>query len=270
MTPPMTISPKASVSTKARLGKDVKIGDFCIVGPRVTLGDGVKLHPHAMVVGHTAIAAGCEIFPFASIGNEPQDLKYKGEDSEVIIGKNNKIREYVSIHPGTAHHRLKTVVGDNCLIMAGTHIAHDCLLGDNVILVNNTLLAGHVEIGDYAILGGDVAARQYVRIGKHAMIDGRVSLTKDVIPYSRISGRAVAGLNGVNVVGLKRHGFTREVIHSLSECYKVLFNKELIMEERLESVRAEFNGITEIEEVVQFIESSQRAIGICGPEGDGK
>ncbi len=259
----------AIVSPKAKLGRGVTVGPYAMVGEKVSLADGVKIHSHAVVVGNSELKENVEIFPFASIGTAPQDLKYKGEDSRVIIGENSKIREYVSIHPGTAQGRLETIVGKDCLIMAGSHIAHDCVLGEGVIIVNATLLAGHVRIDKYSVLGGDCAVRQYVRIGRNAMIDARSGVTKSVIPYARVSngGNHYSFLNGVNVVGLKRRNFPRKVIHSLSDAYKALFDDtvEMLMEERLESVKAEFSDIAEVMEVVEFIASASRSLGICRP-----
>ena len=263
----MAIHETAIVSPKARLGREVEIGAYSVVGDGVRLADGVKLHSHTVVVGNTELGERVEIFPFAAIGNVPQDTKYKGEESKTEIGSGTKIREYVSIHPGTAQDKLETIIGKNCLIMAGSHIAHDCVLGNNVIIVNDTLLAGHVVVGDHAVLGGDCAVRQYVRIGRYAMVDARSAVSKSIIPYARISGRDHPFLNGVNVVGLKRHNFPREVIHSLSDAFKALFDLsgELLMEERLESVKAEFADIAEVLEVVEFIASASRSLGICRP-----
>lgn len=257
----------AIISPKAKLGEGVEVGPYSVVGDEVTLADKVKLHSHVVAVGNTELGEGVEVFPFAAIGNVPQDLKYKGEKSIIKIGSGSKIREYVSVHPGTAQDKLRTVIGKNCLIMAGSHIAHDCNLGDNVIIVNDTLLAGHVTIDDYAVLGGDCVIRQHVHIGRCTMIDARSAVTKSIIPFARVSGREHAFLNGVNVVGLRRRNFSNEVIHSLSKAFKVLFDEEgdLLMEERLESVKAEFADIAEVLEVVDFVNSVSRSLGICGP-----
>ena len=183
-----SIHPSAIIDPAATIGESVHVGPFCVIGPDVSLGEGVKLHSHVVVEGRTHIGKGGEIFPFASIGHAPQDLKYKGEPSRLEIGDNCRIREHVTMNPGTEGGGMLTKVGDNCLFMASSHVAHDCKVGNNVIMANNATLAGHVEVGDFAIIGGLAAVQQFVRIGPHAMIGGMSGIVNDVIPYGMVAG----------------------------------------------------------------------------------
>jgi UDP-N-acetylglucosamine acyltransferase len=195
----------AIVSSKATIGKDVQIGPFCVIGADVVLGDGVVLRSHVVVEGRTRVGPGTEIFPFASIGHCPQDLKYAGEPSELVIGANNTIREYVTMNPGTTGGGMVTTVGDGGLFMVGVHVAHDCRIGDRVIMANNATLAGHVIIEDDAIIGGLAAVHQYVRIGRRAMVGGMSGVEHDVIPFGLVMGDR-ATLNGLNVIGRRPVG----------------------------------------------------------------
>jgi len=202
------IHPTAIIAPGARLADDVAIGPYCVVGEHVSLGSGVSLLAHVVIEGRTTIGAGTRIFPFASIGFEPQDLKYRGEESSLEIGSNNTIREYVTMNPGTAGGGMVTRVGNNSLFMVGVHIAHDCQVGDGVVMANNATLAGHVVIEDHAILGGLSAVHQFCRIGRHAMVGGLSAVVRDVIPYGQATGDR-ARLSGVNIVGMQRSGFSR-------------------------------------------------------------
>src|SRR5215469_15415020 len=216
------IHPTAVVAPAARLAENVVIGPYCVVGENVTLGPRITLRSHAVVDGRTTIGEGTRLFPFASIGLEPQDLKYRGEKSELIIGRNNTIREYVTMNPGTEGGGMVTRVGDNCLFMAGAHVAHDCQIGNHVILVNHATLGGHVIIEDYAVLGGLSAVHQFVRIGRHAMIGGMSGVERDVIPYGQVMGER-ARLTGLNIIGMQRRGFSRDDINGLRNAYAYLF-----------------------------------------------
>lgn len=254
----------AIVDPAAIIGKDVKIGPYCVVGAQVKLGDGIKLHSHIVIDGDTEIGAGTEIFPFASIGTSPQDLKFSGEKSKLVIGKNNKIREYVTMNPGTEGGGLLTKVGDNCLFMMSAHVAHDCMIGDHVILVNNATLAGHVHIGDFAIIGGLSAVHQFVRIGAHAMIGGMSGVENDVIPFGSVMGER-ANLSGLNIVGLKRRGFSRDDIHTLRNAYRMLFANEGTLGERVDDVAEMFGTNDVVADILSFIkEASSR--GLTQPE----
>lgn len=257
------IHPSAVVDAKARLAEGVTIGPFCLVGPDVELDQGVELVAHVVVGGRTRIGPNTRIFPFASIGLQPQDLKYKGEPSELIVGANNQIREHVTMNPGTEGGGMITRVGDNCLFMMSSHVAHDCVVGDNVILANNATLAGHVHVGEFSVLGGLCAVHQFVRIGRHAMIGGMSGVENDIIPYGAVMGNR-AYLSGLNLIGLKRRGFSRDDIHSLRNAYRVLFSQEGTIAERLEDVANLFKDVACVMEIVDFVRAdSSRAI--CQP-----
>jgi UDP-N-acetylglucosamine acyltransferase len=258
------IHPSAVVEAKAILADDVAIGPFCLVGAGVRLDAGVRLHSHAVVVGNTSVGARTEIFPFASIGHAPQDLKYKGEPSRLEIGTDNRIREYVTMNPGTEGGGMLTKVGNGCLFMASAHVAHDCLVGDQVILANNATLAGHVQVGDFVIIGGLSAVQQFVRIGAHAMIGGMSGVASDVIPYGIVFG-ARASLSGLNLVGLRRRGFPREEIDALRHAYDLLFRPEGTLAARVRQVEAQFGTADTVRNVIAFIEA-ENAHGILTPK----
>jgi UDP-N-acetylglucosamine acyltransferase len=262
-----TIHPTAIVEPGAQLAETVKIGPYCVVGADVTLDDGVELVSHAAVAGHTRIGARTRVFPFASLGHPPQDLKYKGERTSLEIGANNVIREHVTMNPGTVGGGGVTRIGGNGLFMVGVHIAHDCKVGSNVIMANNATLGGHVDVGDFAFLGGLCAVHQFVRIGAHAMIGGMSGVEADVIPFGLVMGDR-ARLSGLNIVGLKRRGFSREDIHSLRTAYRLLFAQEGTMSERLDDVAALYKDTKAVMDMVAFIRSDS-ARSICQPKHDG-
>jgi UDP-N-acetylglucosamine acyltransferase len=256
----------AIVERGAELGEGVSIGPYCIVGPDVRLGANVSLMSHVVIAGRTQIGDATRIYPFASIGQPPQDLKYAGEPSELIIGRSNIIREYVTMNPGTEGGGMVTRVGSNCLFMVGAHVAHDCKVGDHVILANNAAIAGHVRVGDHAILGGLCAVHQFVRIGRHAMIGGMTGVDQDVIPYASVMGDR-ARLSGLNIVGLKRRKFSRDQIHNLRTAYRLLFAEEGTMGERVLDVSAMYKDDPAVMEIVEFINvDSNRSI--CQPKGE--
>jgi UDP-N-acetylglucosamine acyltransferase len=260
------IHPTAIVDDAAVLGEGVRIGPFCTVSAEAKLGDGVVLDSHVVVAGRTTIGPNNRIYPFAAIGTPPQDTKYAGEPSELILGANNVIREHVTMNPGTSGGGMVTRVGNNCLFMVGAHLAHDCQVGDHVILVNNVILGGHVEVQDHAILGGMSAVHQFVRIGRHAMIGGKSAIESDVIPYGSVLGNR-AYLSGLNIIGLKRRGFSRDEIHGLRAAYRLLFAQEGTMHERLVDVAAMFADHEQVMEIVAFIQAdSSRAL--CQPKLD--
>ena len=259
-----TIHPTAIVDPAATLGDGVSIGPYCVVGPDVSLGAGVRLHSHVVVDGRTEIGDGTEIYPFASIGTQPQDLKYNGEPSRLIIGKKNRIREHVTMNPGTEGGGMETRVGDNGLFMVGVHVAHDCIVGNNVIMANNATLAGHVVVEDFAIIGGLSAVHQFVRIGKHAMVGGMSGVENDVIPYGSVMGDR-ARLSGLNVVGLKRRGFSKDDVHVLRRAYRMLFADEGTMSERVQDVAKLFDANSGVMEIVEFMSGSSSR-GITQPK----
>lgn len=258
------IHPAAVVAEGAKIGARTQIGAFCQIDGDVEIGDDCVLHSHVVVTGRTRIAAQTEIYPFAVIGHAPQDLKYDGEPSELFIGARCRIREHVTMNPGTRGGGMITSVGDDCLIMAGAHVAHDCRVGHHVILVNHATLGGHVHIGDHAIIGGLAAVHQFVRIGAHAMIGGMSGVESDVIPFGTVMGER-AHLAGLNLVGLKRRGFARESIHELQKAYRLLFGDEGTFQERVTDVEGEFGGSELVREVLGFLRAnSDRAI--CQPK----
>lgn len=250
------IHPTAIVDSGAKIGEGVVIGPYCVIGPDVTLGDKVELKAHVCVDGITTIGNGTAVWPFASLGHAPQDLKYKGERSELIIGKNNKIREHVTMNPGTESDKMKTVVGDNCLFMMASHVAHDCIVGNNVILANNATLAGHVEVGDCAIIGGLAAIHQFVRIGPFAMIGGMSGVEYDVIPYGLVKGER-AHLAGLNYVGLERRGFTKAQVQTLMKAFKKLFDDGGTLLERIEKVADDYQSEQVVMKMIDFIRAKE-------------
>ena len=257
------VHPSAVVAPGAQIGEGSTIGPFCVIGPDVVLGPNAVLRSHVALDGRTTIGANVKIFPFASVGAAPQDLKYAGEPSRLEIGDDVTIREHVTINPGTEGGGLLTKIGDRCLIMIGAHIAHDCLLGNNVVVVNNVLLGGHVIVEDFVIIGGGAAVHQFVRIGRHAMIGGLSGVENDVIPYGLVMGDR-ARLNGLNLVGLRRRGFDRQEVQDLRAAYRLLFAAEGAMSERVEDVRRRFADRTSVGDVLAFIDAdSSRAI--CQP-----
>lgn len=259
------IHPTAIVTPGARLADDVVIGPYCVVGEHVALAAGVSLKSHVVIDGRTTIGEGTRIFPFASIGLEPQDLKYDGEPSSLEIGRHNTIREHVTINPGTAGGGMVTRVGDDCLLMVGAHVAHDCQIGNQVIMANNATLAGHVVVEDCALLGGLCAVHQFVRIGRHAMIGGMSGVERDVIPYGQVMGDR-ARLYGLNIIGMQRRGFTRDDIQGLRSAYNCLFAEAGTLSERVDEVAKRFAGIGPVDDLIAFIRAdSSRAI--CQPKG---
>jgi UDP-N-acetylglucosamine acyltransferase len=257
------IHPSAIVEAGAELGEGVTIGPFCHVGPDAKLGDGVMLISHAIVAGRTTIGARTRIFPFASIGHAPQDLKYRGEPSTLTVGEDCILREGVTINPGTQGGGLATTIGSRCAFLANSHVGHDCHVGENVILSNNVMLAGHVSVGDFAILGGGSAVIQFARVGAHAFVGGLAGLENDLIPYGMALGNR-ASLAGLNIVGLRRRGFSREAVHDLRRAYRLLFAPEGTLKERVEDVAAEFSARPEVHHILDFIrDGGDRAI--CTP-----
>ncbi len=257
------IHPAAVVEPGAELGEDVVIGPFCHVGAEVRLHPGVRLHSHVVLAGHTEIGAETEIFPFASLGHRPQDLKYRGEPSRLIIGARNVIREHVTMNPGTEGGGMETRVGSGGLFMMGSHIAHDCVVGDGVIMANNATLAGHVTVGDRAVLGGLAAVHQHVRIGRQAMIGGLAGVEQDVIPFGLVMGER-AHLAGLNLVGLERSGIDREEINRLRRFFRALFRGEGTFAHRLAGLRAEATTSPLVETLLDFIDA-QGTRGLCLP-----
>jgi len=259
------IHPTAIVAPGATLAEDVSIGPYCVVGEEVVLGAGVTLIAHIVVDGRTTIGEKTRIFPFASIGLEPQDLKYRGEKSRLVIGRHNTIREHVTMNPGTEGGGMVTRVGDHGLFMVGAHVAHDCQIGDHVIMANNATLAGHVVVEDYALLGGLSGVHKFVRIGQHAMIGGMSGVERDVIPYGQVMGDR-ARLSGLNIIGMQRRGFSREDIQTLRSAYQFLFSADGTFNDRVTEMAERFGGVAPVDDIIAFIRAdSTRAI--CQPKG---
>ncbi|MCC7251853.1 acyl-ACP--UDP-N-acetylglucosamine O-acyltransferase [Hyphomicrobium sp.] len=258
------VHPTAIVEDGAKLGDGVSVGPFSVVGPEVVLGDGVELASHVVVTGRTAVGQRTRIFPFASIGHQPQDLKYKGEPSTLEIGSDCLIREGVTMNPGTAGGGMKTVVGNSCAFLANSHVGHDCHVGNNVILSNNVMLAGHVEVGDFAILGGGAAVIQFARVGAHAFLGGMSGLEQDLIPYGMALGNR-AYLSGLNIIGLQRRDFSRSQIHDLRRAYRLLFAQEGTLLERVADVAEEFKDHPTVMEIVAFIKAGGKR-SMCTPK----
>ncbi len=257
------IHPSAVIDPKAKIGRDVRIGPFCMIGPDVELGDGSHLISHVALAGKTKIGARTRIFPFASGGHEPQDLKFHGEDSQLVIGDDCLIREGVTINPGTEGGGLITSIGNKCTFLANSHVAHDCRIGNHVIFSNNVMLAGHCHVDDYAIIGGGAAVHQFCRVGAHAFVGGLSGVENDLIPYGIAIGNR-ARLAGLNIVGLKRRGFDRDAIHDIRRAYRLLFANEGTLQERVEDVALEFASHPLVHEILDFIrEGGNRSI--CTP-----
>jgi UDP-N-acetylglucosamine acyltransferase len=257
------IHPSAIVEDGARIGDGAIVGPFSHVGAHAAIGESCHLISHVVVAGRTTIGARTRIFPFASLGHEPQDLKFKGEVSTLTIGADCLIREGVTMNPGTAGGGLVTSVGDRCAFLANSHVGHDCVVGNNVIFSNNVMLAGHCTVGDFAIIGGGAAVIQFARVGAHAFLGGMSGLENDLIPYGMALGNR-AYLSGLNIIGLQRRGFPREEIHSLRRAYRLLFADEGTLGERVTDVAAEFAGHPAVEEIVAFIRAGGKR-SVCTP-----
>jgi len=257
------IDRSALIDSSAEIGQGCSIGAFSVIGPGVKLGDRVRIHTHVVVTGRTTVGAETEIFPFASIGHQPQDLKYKGEPSTLVVGANCIIREGVTMNPGTEGGGMQTVVGDRCAFLANSHVGHDCKVGNNVIFSNNVMLAGHASVGDYAIIGGGAAVIQFARVGPHSFLGGMSGLENDLIPYGMALGNR-AHLSGLNIVGLQRRGFSRSDIHSLRRAYRLLFADEGTLMERVEDVSTEFKDHPIVIEILDFIRAGGKR-SLCTP-----
>ncbi len=247
-----TIHPTAVIAAGAEIAHGVKIGPFCTVGPKVVLEADVELVSHVAIDGRTRVGAGAKLFPFCTVGLAPQDLKYKGEDTETVIGPRTQIREHASIHRGTVTGTGVTKIGADCLLMATVHVAHDCDIGDNVIISNNVALGGHVEIGPRAIIGGNAALLQFVRVGTGAMVGGLTGVTRDVIPYARVFGTR-AELLGLNLIGLRRRGLEKAQLSRVNAAYKFLFTGPGVFAERVAKARLGYQDDAYVTGILDFI-----------------
>lgn len=247
-----SIHPSSVVEDGAQLGEGVRIGPFCHVGGQVVLGDGVDLVSHVSLAGNTHVGARTRIWPFASIGHEPQDLKYRGEENSLRIGADCMIREHVTMNPGTAGDEGKTVVGDRCVFLAGSHVGHDCVLGNGVVFSNNVMLAGHCKVGDHVIIGGGAGIHQFCRIGNNAFIGGLAGVENDVIPFGMALGNR-AYLGGLNLIGMKRAGISRESIHATRRAFKEIFSGEKPLKDSVEGLDAELGADPLVASICDFI-----------------
>jgi UDP-N-acetylglucosamine acyltransferase len=254
------LHPTAIINSHAELAVDVEVGAYSVIGASVKIGKGTKIHSHVVVQGRTTLGEENVIYPFATVGSAPQDLKYKGEPSELIIGNRNTIREYVSLNPGTSGGGMVTRVGDQNLLMMYCHIAHDCIVGSRNVIANGATLGGHVVVEDFVIVGGLVGIHQFVRIGNGAILGAGSMVSKDVPPYCNATGDR-AKLHGLNVEGLKRRGFEKNVIEAIRKAYRIAFKSKLKTEVALAKIHQDLPSIPEVENFVSFIANSQR--GIC-------
>ena len=258
-TKPNNVHPTAVVSPRAQIGSGCYLGPFSIVGDDVELKDRVRLESHVVIDGRTVIGEETHVFPFVSIGLPPQDLKYKGEPSETRIGRRNQIREFVTIHRGTAGGGMLTQIGDDCLLMAQVHVAHDCILGDGVIMANAATLAGHVIIEDNANVGAYSGVHQFCRVGREAYVGGYSVVVKDALPFALTVGNH-ARCYGLNTTGMKRRGYSPEVIHSLHRAFHLLLSSKLNTTQALEKIKQEIKDSAEVDGLIDFIQSSSRGV----------
>jgi UDP-N-acetylglucosamine acyltransferase len=259
---PVTIDPRAAVHPKAVLGTNVTVGAFAVIDEETQIGDGTIVSPHAIIHKWTTVGKDCRIASFASVGGPPQDLKYAGEKTTLTVGDRCDIREYVTMNRGT-HETLATIVGNDCMLMANAHIAHDCRVGDHCILANSVAFGGHVHAGNWVIVGGLTPVHQFSHLGDHAMIGGGYRVSKDVPPYVR-AGREPMSFEGLNSVGLRRRGFTPETVALLDKAYTILYQSNLNVSQAVERIKAEVELIPEVQNVLAFIAGSKRGI-IPGP-----
>ena len=253
----------AIVDPSTEMGRDVEIGPGCVIGPNVKLGDGTRLIAHVFIETNTTLGKNCTVYPFAALGGPPQDLSYKGEPTSLVIGDNNIIREHATIHRGTARGRSVTRIGNDCLIMGNVHVAHDCIVGDNVIMAQTATVGGHVQIGNFVFLGGVCGIHQHCRVGPHAFVGASALMTTDLIPFGSAIGNH-AHLGGLNVVGLKRRGFSRERIHDIRAAYRLLFAEEGTFQERLEDAAELYANNPDVMEMVNFARADS-ARPLCMP-----
>jgi UDP-N-acetylglucosamine acyltransferase len=256
----MNIHQTAIVSPRADLAEDVEVGPYSLIGDDVHIGSGTVVGPHVVIESHTDIGESCRISQFSSIGGVPQDLKFRGEETRVVIGNDNTIREFVTINRATAADIGTTIIGNHNLLMAYCHVAHNCKLGDHIVMSNATNLAGHIHVEDYAIIGGLTGIHQFTRIGAHSIIGGASAVTQDIPPFVTAAGNH-AKLYGLNLIGLKRRGFADDAIEALKKAYRIIFRSSLLLRTAIVKVREEVGDLPDVRHFIEFIEKSER--GIC-------
>ncbi|HHV62481.1 MAG TPA: acyl-ACP--UDP-N-acetylglucosamine O-acyltransferase [Firmicutes bacterium] len=271
---PRKIHSTAVIHPTAKLGRDVEVGPYCVIGAEVVIGDGTRLASHVVIDGPAIIGRNCRIASFACLGGDPQDVKYAGEKTTLVIGDNNLIREYATIHRGTPGGRGETRVGNNNMIMSYAHIAHDCVVGDNVIITGGAAIAGHVTVEDYAVIGGMAGVHQFVRVGRMAMVGGMAKVVKDIPPYFLVDGNPARAI-GVNIVGMRRNGVAPEVRAEIRKAFKILYESRLNASQAIARMEQELVECEEIKHLIDFLKMSSR--GICssrpwegGPAGDAR
>lgn len=253
------VDPSARIATRAAIGADVRIGPYCVIGPHVQIGDGCELIAHVCLAGHTTIGAGTQIYPFSSLGTPPQSVHHKGEPTRLTVGANCQIRESVTMNTGTVQGGGVTTVGDNCFLMVGSHVAHDCHVGNNVVFANNAAIGGHVEVQDHVFLGGHCVVHQHTRLGESAMVAGYSAVREDVIPYGYVLYPA-ARLAGINVIGMRRRGVSRAGIAAVRAAYTKLFEGEGAFATRIDAVAAEHAGVPQVAQIIAFLRSAKRPV----------
>ena len=253
------IHPTAIIDSKAELGQNVSVGPYAVIGEEVRIGSNTTIGSHVVIEPYVTIGKNCQVYQYAAIGAAPQSLKFKGEKTVVKINDNVIIREFVTIHRGTEFGGGITEINDGCFLMAYTHVAHDCIIGRNVVMSNNATLAGHIVIGDHATIGGLSAVHQFAKVGEYAFIGGKTGVPKDIPPYVIAAGER-AKLRGLNIVGLKRHGFSKKTVTELKKAYRIVFRIGLTLNEAIERVNAEVDPIPEVANMLDFIKSSERGI----------
>jgi UDP-N-acetylglucosamine acyltransferase len=261
----VSVHPSAIVAAGAELDRGVQVGPYAVIGPHVQIGKNTVIGPHAVIDGHTTLGCDNQVFQFASVGAIPQDKKYRGEESTLVIGDHNVIREFATLNPGTAGGGMVTRVGNHNLFMVYSHVAHDCIVGNQVILANCATLAGHVTLEDHVVVGGLVGVHQFTRIGESALLAAGAMVSLDVPPYCAAMGDR-ARLYGLNVIGLKRRGFRVEQIAAIKNAYHTLFSEGLLLEDALERLRQEHRASPEVAHLIDFVAASQR--GLCRPRGN--
>jgi len=260
MTMGQQIHPTAIISSEAHLGDGVEIGPYAIIGPLVTIGANTRIGPHTRIEGPTTIGERNVLLGQASIGTQPQDLKFKGERTELVIGNDNTIREFVTINRGTVGGGGITTIGSSNFFMVYTHVAHDCHVGSHTIFANNATLAGHVEVGDFATVGAFSAVHQFCRVGEHAFVGGATIATQDVLPFVKTVGSRPASTYGVNTIGLQRKGFPKETVEALQRAYRILVRSKLKLEDALQKIESELGFFPEARYLVEFVRASQRGV----------